>query len=170
MHDDTINYWGQILAKKQLGAAYERWICNFCGTEISNTIDGHIGIVEEGIRWSRVYRCKKCRNQLSKRVTTSYEKLELDSEKHRVEHGFRRSKEVSESYFNYQIFQALTEIGFVGISNSFLHWCSQYVLEVLRKISTTIRPEVYNEVAKMQLEASRHAENSRKAEKSTMEA
>jgi hypothetical protein len=116
------------------------WYCEKCGNEVANSEDGktHIG------RIGYTDICEYCQHYLT--------------DNRHFEIGYRKAKKVSITEFRFGWFSALSEDGYVAATNSFLQWAEAFTLETARKLTEAVKPEIYNQIAKLMIKPKNEAE------------
>jgi len=129
-----------------IGRVYEIIYCGKCRKEVKNEIDGVFNIREVEDKGyggsSHYYYCKFCDNQLEyDRDTNSYTYF--------TKPGFKRNEDTPKEIYWFRLCEALAPEGYVTVQNCFTAYALPFALELVRKLSEAVRPEIYLEVAKM---------------------
>jgi len=126
-----------------LGKSYREFYCASCRNLVADDIHGKTGITSTN-------SCKHCGATLEQDHLNPYPFI--------VTHRF----EISESTPKWQIFfmycHALSQSGYFELKNFFLKWAMPFTMQIMNKLTQVVRPEIYNEIAKMFIKARRETE------------
>lgn len=132
---DGLNYYPEWMPHK-LGKTYQVYLCAACRNEIANGLEGQTHIVKSGYNTKA---CEYCEAELDKYGYSPYI----------IGYRILKGKKVSNAEFQFGVFSALSEDGYVTAINCFLQWSEAFILETMRKLTEAIKPEIYNEVVKL---------------------
>lgn len=147
---ESVRFFPEFMPKK-LGEIYLVWFCRTCGNEVSNKLRGDFGINKEETKsWSYVKKqwCKFCGADLEKNLNP-----------YTLSYRIKTHEKTSEAEYTFGVFTALSEEGYVALENDFLQWCLPFILELMRKLTEAVRPEIYREIAKMFIETKKEQQN-----------
>lgn len=129
-----------------IGQVFKRYFCYNCNREVGNEIDGPVGVGEEIVKGypPTTYKiCKYCKS----RFTYYYSYMSIED--------FLKNDDVSEAIFFFRVCEALTQSGFVTVQNCFISYALPFVLDLTRRLSESVRPEIYLEIAKIRADIDR---------------
>jgi hypothetical protein len=61
----------------------------------------------------------------------------------------KRYKNTTDPEFFFGLLTGLSEASFIFLTNTYLEWATPFILDLTRRLSEAVRPEIYNEIAKM---------------------
>jgi hypothetical protein len=131
---DGLSYYPEMMPHR-LGKIYQVYLCAACRNEIANGLEGQTHI--KGDYNFKV--CDFCGANLDKYGYSPYI----------ICYRILKDKKVSDAEFQFGVFSALSEDGYVTAINCFLQWSETFILETMRKLTEAIKPEIYNEVVKL---------------------
>jgi hypothetical protein len=143
-HEETYRFHSQYIPE-HLVVNYRVFYCAQCGNRVEDDREGSLNIDSESL-------CKACGQRLKKSAYSF-----IDTVFYKTAQAKR--EDVTNAEYTFACFQAATESGFVSLRSSFLEWAIPFVLDLLRRLTESVRPEIYNEIAKMFSEYSRETKN-----------
>jgi len=127
---------------KEYGKSYRIFVCNGCNNVVATDKDGPIHMSDK-------QTCKFC----GARLENSY-----NYQAFTVRYGF----EPHDSTPKWRVFfiycHGLAASGYNQLKTDFLKWAMPFVMQLMRKLTNAVRPEIYNEIAKMFIKARRDTE------------
>ena len=123
---------------RHLGTSYRIFYCASCRNAIANDLGDRSGATEEG-------ECKFCGANLKASHRNPQPLI--------IYHGFKPHDKTPEWKIFFAYCQALAKSGFNELKTNFLEWAMPFIMDLMRKLTEVVRPEIYNEIAKMFIKA-----------------
>jgi len=70
----------------------------------------------------------------------------------------RKGSDVPYWYYFFEVCRVLSRVGYSQLLNAFLKWAMPYTMELMRKLTQAVRPEIYNQIAAMFISAKKDIE------------
>ncbi len=123
----------------RLGKIYTVYRCTQCRNRVADSIKGRTGYTEDKC-------CKFCGADLHYSAMTNPQPLYIN-------HNFKPQEDAPywELFFEYCF--ALKEDGYINLKNHFLKWANPFAMDLMRRLTHAVRPEIYNEIARMFVKA-----------------
>lgn len=124
-----------------LGTPYRRFYCANCQNFLVDDIHNEKpGINRDG-------NCKVCEASLERSISGYSPFI--------VQISFKKHEATPDWKMFFAICHALGKEGYEDLKNNFLKWAVPFSMELMRKLTQVVRPEIYNEIAKMFVKARR---------------
>lgn len=127
-----------------LGTSYRVFYCASCHNVVADDQKGKIGMTDRDV-------CKFCGANLK---ASSYNPRPFF-----VHNPFRPHDSTPEWKMFFAICNCLSRAGYNRLKTSFLEWAMPFTMQLMRKLTQAVRPEIYNEIAKMFIKARRTEES-----------
>jgi hypothetical protein len=135
------------------GFHYRYWICAHCHNIVGDSIRGNFGIEKssQSYSYTKEELCKFCGvnveqgNYRNPNPFVSYIGFEWDSDATDVVKFFAAT-------------DALTQDGYASLETNFLAWAMPFIMDTTRRLTEAVKPEIYNEIAKLMIKPKNEAE------------
>jgi len=123
-----------------LGTSYREFYCRSCRNPVADDLKGRTGFDGE--------RCKFCGADLKQNnYSNPYPFI--------IQHAFKKHKSTPDWKMFFATCHALSQPGYSELKNFFLKWAMPFTMQLMNKLTQVVRPEIYNEIAKMFVKARR---------------
>lgn len=127
-----------------LGTSYREFYCANCRNLVGDDLKGRTGFDGE--------KCKFCGSG-----------LEPDNFRNPfplvIQHAFKKHESTPDWKMFFATCHALSQPGYSELKNFFLKWAMPFTMQLMNKLTQTVRPEIYNQIAEMFLKARREAKS-----------
>lgn len=138
-HNERLTHYPQRIARlsSEWGKSYRIFYCRACMNQVANDITGPTGIEGDG----RHKTCKFCGVELQQGFN--------EPPPYVVIHGFEPHESTPKWRMFFVYCHGLAASGYNQVKTDFLKWAMPFAMQLMRQLTQAVRPEIYNEIAKM---------------------
>lgn len=143
--DQRLSHYPVRLAHhySHIGTSYRKFYCASCRNFVADDVQGTIGVTDKGT-------CKYCGANLDRGFQNSFPFI--------VQHAFKKHDSTPDWQMFFAYCHALSQQGYAELKGFFLKSAMPFVMFLMNKLTQVVRPEIYNEIAKMFVKARRETQ------------
>jgi hypothetical protein len=136
------------------GFHYRYWVCANCQNTVGDSIRGNFE-TEKGSSYGYLYdkkeMCKFCG-------------IDLEHGNYRNPYpfvfyiGFEWDSDATNAERFFAVTEVLTQDGYASLETNFLAWAMPFIMDTTRRLTEAVKPEIYNQIAKMMIKPKDEAE------------
>jgi len=132
------------------GVQYKYWVCANCRNAVADSIRGKLGIKKRANYYDKD-TCMFCGVDLERDSVLNPNPLLFYI-------GFEWDKDATNAERFFPITEALTQDGYASLETNFLAWAMPFIMDTTRRLTEAVKPEIYNQIAKLMIKPKNEAE------------